>query len=193
MDIGIRLQELGDVAVAELKDAILAQDDDAWTENEYRQQSYDVHHDTGSIVLIFCDGDWPKLEISRKSGWHRLATQAEPLMAEIIEQHYAPGGTIIRAMAAKLPAGGRINPHFDAEASFEHGHRIHVPITTNSRVRFMIDGRPYQFEVGKAYEINNRLHHSVMNRGHEDRITFIFDYVPADHIEPGTFKGAVNA
>jgi aspartyl/asparaginyl beta-hydroxylase (cupin superfamily) len=42
----------------------------------------------------------------------------------------------------------------------------------------MIDGRPHQLEVGRAYEINNQLNHSVMNKGDEDRITFIFDYVP---------------
>jgi len=42
----------------------------------------------------------------------------------------------------------------------------------------MINGRPYRFEPGKAYEINNQRNHSVMNRGKEDRITFIFDYLP---------------
>jgi mannose-6-phosphate isomerase-like protein (cupin superfamily) len=42
----------------------------------------------------------------------------------------------------------------------------------------MIGGRPYRFEVGQAYEINNQKHHSVMNNGSEDRVTFIFDYVP---------------
>jgi len=55
-----------------------------------------------------------------------------------------------------------------------------VPITTNERVRFTVDGRPFKFEVGQAYEINNRLMHSVINKGANDRIHFIFDYVPAD-------------
>ena len=45
-------------------------------------------------------------------------------------------------------------------------------------VRFMIDGRPYQLEVGQAYEINNQKIHSVMNKGDTDRINFIFDYLP---------------
>lgn len=179
MDIGIPLRELGDIDVCALRDEILAQDDAAWTENDYRQRSYDVHQSTKSIVLIFCSGDWPKLEVSRESGWARLARQAVPLMESIIDSHYSQGGKIIRAMAAKLVAGGRINPHFDSDESFKYGHRIHVPITTNSRVRFMIDGKPFQFEIGKAYEINNRLNHSVMNQGKQDRITFIFDYVPA--------------
>jgi aspartyl/asparaginyl beta-hydroxylase (cupin superfamily) len=53
-----------------------------------------------------------------------------------------------------------------------------VPVTTNPRVRFMIDGRPHQLQAGRAYEINNQMNHSVMNKGDEDRITFIFDYVP---------------
>ena len=44
----------------------------------------------------------------------------------------------------------------------------------------MIDGRPYRFEVGQAYEINNQMRHSVANKGSDDRITFIFDYVPPD-------------
>ena len=61
---------------------------------------------------------------------------------------------------------------------FAAGHRIHVPITTNPRVRFTIDGRPCRMEVGQAYEINNQKMHSVMNGGTEDRITFIFDYLP---------------
>lgn len=46
----------------------------------------------------------------------------------------------------------------------------------------MIEGRPHQFEVGQAYEINNQKTHSVANKGAEDRITFIFDYVPPDEL-----------
>jgi mannose-6-phosphate isomerase-like protein (cupin superfamily) len=42
----------------------------------------------------------------------------------------------------------------------------------------MIDGRPYQLEVGQAYEISNQKAHSVMNKGDTDRVNFIFDYVP---------------
>ena len=104
-------------------------------------------------------------------------------MNEIIKRFYAPGGTVIRAMAAKLLAGSVITPHTDKHPSFHCGHRIHVPITTNPRVRFMIDGQSYQFKVGEAYEINNQKMHSVMNKGAEDRITFIFDYVPPDQID----------
>lgn len=179
MDIDVPLRELGDVDSEALRAAILSQDDEAWHEDEYRQEAYDVHRLTETIVLVFTDGsDWPESEVRKEPGWDRLADVAVPLMQSIIDKHYPPGGTIIRAMAAKLLAGGRIDPHVDMHPSFHCGHRIHVPITANPRVRFMIDGRPYQLEVGQAYELNNQKQHSVMNKGSDDRITFIFDYVP---------------
>ena len=128
------------------------------------------------------------MDVLRQPGWERLARVAVPLMDSIIERWYPPSGRIIRAMAAKLVAGGKIDPHRDAHPSFGCGHRIHVPITTNPRVRFTVDGRPFKLEVGQAYEINNKLMHSVANKGTTDRIHFIFDYVPADK-EPAPLSG----
>jgi len=181
MDIDVPIRNFGKVDMEALAAAVLAQDEAAWNENVQRQKDYEVHEQTRSIVLLFAEvSDWPAIEVSKQPGWDRLAETAVPLMHQIIRNWYPPGGTIIRAMAAKLLAGGRILPHRDSHPSFGAGHRIHVPIITNPRVRFMIDGRPFQFEVGQAYEINNQKVHSVMNKGDVDRINFIFDYVPAD-------------
>lgn len=183
MDIGVPLRELGEYDINALRDLILAQDEQAWLGNTYRQAQYDVHQMTNSIVMIFTDGSgWPNIDVKREAGWDLLAEQAVPLMQRILEDHYPPGGTIIRAMAARLEAGGIIKPHRDKHPSFHYGHRIHIPIYTNPRVRFMIDGRPYKLEVGKVYEINNQQQHSVMNKGKEGRINFIFDYVPPQHV-----------
>jgi len=183
MNIDTPLRELGPVDSAALRDAILAQEPDAWLEDKYRQEAFEVHHATQSIVMLFVDIDrWPDVVVKREPGWPRLADAALPLMNDILERFYPPGGTVIRAMAAKLLAGAKITPHTDKHPSFHRGHRIHVPITTNPRVRFMIDGKPYQFRVGEAYEINNQKTHSVMNKGKDDRITFIFDYVPPDQV-----------
>jgi len=183
MDIEQPLRELGAVDSGALREAILAQEEAAWYEERIRQQVFDVHRQTESIVLVFTKLDnWPEIEVYKEPGWDRLAEVAVPVMHDIIARHYTPGGSIIRAMAAKLVAGGKITPHVDSHPSFHMGHRIHVPITTNPRVRFMIDGRPYRFQVGQAYEINNQKTHSVMNKGAEDRITFIFDYVPREQL-----------
>ena len=180
MDIGIPIKDWGAVDTTVLREAILGQDDIAWNEDEQRQDDYDVHAQTKSIVMLFASQTWPQVTITREKGWDRIADVANPMMAEIIERFYPPGGTIIRAVAAKLVAGGSITPHIDQLKSFRNGHRIHIPVTTNKLVRFMIDGQPYRFEIGNVYEINNQKTHSVINAGKEDRINFIFDYVPAD-------------
>ena len=182
MDIDTPLKPLGPIDIGPLSRAILDLDEDAWLTNEHRQTDYEVHRQTQSIIMVFCDGPMNDLVISKQSGWDLLAETAVPVMHELIKRGYPAGGTIIRAMAAKLLSRGRINPHFDSHATFRRSHRIHVPITTNPRVRFIIDGRPYRMEVGEAYEINNQKTHSVMNSGTNDRITFIFDYLPPAQI-----------
>ena len=182
MDIDVDQRCLGPVDIAAIRERVVAQDPAAWTEQALRQQSYEVHKDTESIVMLFCEESWPDGEVYREAGWDRLADVAQPVIDRIIATHYESGGIVIRAMAAKLRAGGRINPHRDKLHSFHISHRIHVPLTTNPAVRFTIAGKPYPFEVGNAYEINNQKVHSVMNLGRDDRITFIFDYVPPDRV-----------
>lgn len=179
MDIGVAIKDLGTYDIAPLRDAILELSEESWRHNTFRQLEYEVHQQTQSMVMIFTDGSgWPDIEVTREPGWELLSDAAVPLMDQILKDHYPPGGRIIRAMAARLQSGGVIMPHRDQHPSFHHGHRIHIPIYTNSRVRFMIAGRPYRFEVGRVYEINNQQQHSVMNKGSEGRINFIFDYVP---------------
>ena len=184
MDIEVDQKCLGAVDTKALTDRILEQPKSVWMEEEIRQQTYEVHKDTESIVMLFCDEGWPDDgELYKGTSYDRLADVALPVINEIIESSYEPGGTVLRAMAANLKAGGRINAHTDSLKSFHMGHRIHVPITTNAAVRYTISGRPYHFEVGNAYEINNQRKHSVMNMGREDRISFIFDYVPPDQLQ----------
>lgn len=45
--------------MAALREAILAQEPEAWHEQLNRQQDYEVHRDTESIVMLFCDESWP--------------------------------------------------------------------------------------------------------------------------------------
>jgi len=180
MNIDTPLRDLGEVPMQALADVVLGLDQSAWETQQYRQETYEVHRQTQSLVMVFTDGSgWPSIEVRKENGWDWLAEAAVPLMQHILDAHYTEGGTIIRAMAAKLVPGGIIRPHRDSHPSFHASHRIHIPLITNPRVRFTLDGRPYKFQVGKAYEINNQLVHSVMNKGTEDRVHFIFDYLPA--------------
>ncbi len=191
MDIEVPLRDLGTVDAAALRDVILAQEEAAWHEDRSRQESFYVHDQTRSIVMIALDDDrWPTGAVSRGAGWSRIADAALPVMQNIVRRHYPEGGEVVRAMAASLDAGCRIRAHSDVHQSFHCAHRIHVPISTNAKVWYTIHGRPYRLEPGRAYEFNNQAQHSVTNRGTDDRITFIFDYVPPGPLahDPGRGK-----
>ena len=183
MDIDVPLRDLGVIDSTTLRDTVLGQDEIAWHEDKFRQESFYVHNQTRSIIMIALDDDdWPYGPVTRGPGWDRIADVALPIMQKIIREHYPEGGEVIRAVAANLPAGGNIKPHTDFHKSFHCAHRIHIPISTNPKVWFTINGRPYQFKLDHVYEINNQKQHSVVNKGAEDRITFIFDYMPPSHM-----------
>ena len=121
MDIGTPLRDLGEINAKPLIDSILSLNKESWNANLTRQEMFDVHKKTSSLVMVFCDG-WPELTVSKEKAWDDLAETAVPLMDQIINQHYQPGGTIIRAMAAKLFAGERITPHTDKHPSVSYTH-----------------------------------------------------------------------
>ena len=175
MNIDVPLRELGAIPMEDLRDAILAQDEAAWVENATRQDSYEVHRQTRSIVLVFCDNKWPRAHRQprgrlgpalRRRGARDAGAHPSRLPAG--RNHHPGHGRAAARRAAGLP---RISTPTRA---FRVSHRIHVPITTNPRVRFMIDGRPYQLHVGQAYELNNQLTHSVTEQrpGRPDHVHF---------------------
>lgn len=176
MKLDVKLKTLGPVNHSPLKAAMLAATPEMWTEEQLRQKSFDVHAKTHSIILLFAEG-WPDIQVSKHNGWAHFAGHAMPLVREVIGKHYSSRGTIIRAMLAKLLAGKEIDEHFDDHPSFSVSHRIHVPLVTNDRVDFLIDGESFHLEEGIAYEVSNLDFHAVANRSNEDRVHFIFDYV----------------
>ena len=177
------IKELGSIDQQALAEVISNASQIKWQENQYRQQAFDVHYKTESIVMMFCDCEsWPKVKVTKESGWELLSEHALPMMQSIINSFYPPGGKVIRAMIAKLPPASIIKPHIDSHPSFSSAHRIHIPITTHPKVRFTIGGQPFHLEKNKVYEVNNQLQHSVMNKSNIDRITFIFDYVPPENL-----------
>lgn len=170
---------LGRVDCAELRAQVRALDEQIWLEDRQRQTDFhNVHSQTQSVILIFCDTAWPDVNISYRSGWDRLGPAATRVMQAIINAHYRPGGRVLRAVMARLPAGCRIGRHRDTHPSFEVAHRIHVPLETNAEVSFIVGNSRLMIEPGLAFELNNQLPHQVMNGGAGPRDHFIFDYLP---------------
>jgi hypothetical protein len=56
---------LGYFDCGQLTQRVLSLGEDAWNCDPRRQQGYDVHAQTQSVILLFCDG-WPEVRTSRR-------------------------------------------------------------------------------------------------------------------------------
>ena len=63
MNIDEPLKTLGNVDSRPLIDAVLALDETTWLKNVNRQNDYEVHRQTQSVVLVFCDGPMDDLQV----------------------------------------------------------------------------------------------------------------------------------
>ena len=57
MNIEVPLRELGPIDNKALSEAVMSLEDSVWKENLKRQEEYEVHRATESIVMIFVDLD----------------------------------------------------------------------------------------------------------------------------------------
>ncbi|MGH3869891.1 MAG: aspartyl/asparaginyl beta-hydroxylase domain-containing protein, partial [Pseudonocardiaceae bacterium] len=82
----------------------------------------------------------------------------------------------------------QVPPHVDSNPSSLVPHKVHVPLITNPNVTFVIDDERHHLAVGRAYEINNLLVHSVENAGDLDRVHFIFEIYPTGVVTSGAAR-----
>jgi hypothetical protein len=99
-------------------------------------------------------------------------------ICEIIKKQTDCSGYLLRAILVKLYKKSTIPNHVDtANGTFEFSRRIHVPIITNENCIFNVGEESINMKVGEIWEMNNdKLSHSVVNDGDEDRIHLIIDW-----------------
>jgi Aspartyl/Asparaginyl beta-hydroxylase len=77
-----------------------------------------------------------------------------------------------------LKAKSEIKSHTDNAGGYADGFcRIHVPITTNEKVSFVVNGNQIPMKVGEAWYGNFSQPHSVKNEGELDRIHLVIDCI----------------
>ena len=180
---GIRL--LGPVDVAALRAAVLAMPDSEWNrENADKPNRFEALDATRHIVFRFVSNlrDW-RSDFDRPV-WSEWRPLIEPVLAQAVSGYGYARGRFPRIMLARMPGGGIIKPHRDANPAAKWPHKIHVPLQTNEGVTFFIDGIGHHLPEGQAAEVDNMAVHAVENRGAEDRIHLIFEYYDADQPEP---------
>lgn len=76
----------------------------------------------------------------------------------------------------RLAVNAEVKPHSDHCLGYEDGcFRLHIPISTNSNVEFILDNQRIIMNEGECWYINANFIHSVANHGTEDRIHLVVD------------------
>jgi hypothetical protein len=108
--------------------------------------------------------------------WDEWQQVLEPLIRHATAGYKYQRGRTARVMLARLLAGRDVSRHVDKSPSAAVPHKLHIPVTTNPQVRFLIGDGDYFLPRGRAYEVNNRKPHEVRNPSECDRVHLIFDY-----------------
>jgi hypothetical protein len=149
-----------------------------WDIDAFRQNTFDVHKHTSTIKVTDFDLDWkcfgsykyqPILENKNLLGL------LNPIFDYLKNLH---NGEVGRSMLVKLPAGKNIDKHFDGGSYLSIAKRHHIPVITNDKVWFIIDGEKKHLDVGEIWEIDNTKEHEVQNLGDKDRVHLIVDIIP---------------
>ena len=147
------IRRLGAVDVAALREAVLAIPESVWeAENADKPNRFEALDRTTHIVFRFVSSfqDWR--DAYDRPLWAQWRALVQPVMAQAVESYGYARGTFPRVMLARMAPGGIIKPHRDANPAAKWPHKIHVPLLTNERVTFHVDGVPYKFAEGEAVE-----------------------------------------
>ncbi|MFN0202687.1 MAG: aspartyl/asparaginyl beta-hydroxylase domain-containing protein [Bacteroidia bacterium] len=133
-------------------------------------------------------GEWTSISLQSKSGKSKdiyafsgtdNAYQPTELLIqcayfqEIIASFQAPLESI---RLLNLLPNSEIKTHRDPGCCYEDGvFRLHIPITTDEKVDFVIDGERLEMQVATCWYGNFNLPHSVLHRGEKPRIHLIID------------------
>jgi hypothetical protein len=141
-------------------------------------------------------GDWGAIPLRSKGGRvddivPHVNEEDEFIDTKVMEQcayikevvNILPGvKKAVRLM--NLKSGALIKEHRDHDLCYEKGEaRIHIPITTNENVEFLLDGEKMKLNVGECWYMNFNLPHSLVNNGDSDRVHLVIDCIVDDEMQ----------
>ena len=179
------IRRLGPVDIAALREAVLRIDEARWdAENADKPNRFEALDRTRHIVFRFVSNfqDWR--DSYDRPLWAEWKGMLEPVLAQAVRDYGYKDAAFPRVMLARMAPGGVIKPHRDANPAAKWPHKIHVPLVTNDKVTFFVDGVGYHFPEGEAVEVSNMAVHAVENAGDTDRIHLIFEYYDREQPEP---------
>lgn len=147
-------------------------------------------HWIAHLNKIQYSGDWSAIPLRSKSGnindiVPHVSDKDDFLDTYVMEQcsyikeviESLPGDKkAIRLM--RLKPGAMIKEHRDMDLCYEKGEaRIHVPVITNEKVDFLLEGEKMDLLAGECWYMNFDLPHSLVNNGDSDRVHLVIDCI----------------
>jgi len=133
------------------------------------------------------EGRWSSVSLRSRTGLVEdgvpMGTAAEfkdtPLMARCPHMKAAVdafGFAKKSVRLLRLQAGSRVREHVDRDLGLAAGElRLHVPVTTNDRLEFVVAGRQLKLREGESWYIDFSQPHRIYNGGETDRVHLIID------------------
>ena len=167
---------LGVVNIESLKDKIINIKECVWDEFDIRQRIYEAHSNTKTIPILWDLESVTSLNVAKKTKYYDSFYVHLYDVVSILKNHYGEG-KLLRIILTKLKSNKKIPPHIDQGKGLEICKRIHIPIITNEKVIFGVNGELKNMKEGEMWEINNQQIHSVSNNSDCDRVHLIVDYL----------------
>jgi quercetin dioxygenase-like cupin family protein len=132
-----------------------------------------------SIALRSASGEAVDIQAWEGADFMDTALLAHcPYFREVLAS-FACEKKAVRLMA--LAAGAEIMPHRDRGGSLEDGlARLHIPIVTDPKAVFTLDGEEVHFSAGATWYMNANCLHAVRNGSAHARVHLVLDCVPND-------------
>ncbi|MDD1449940.1 aspartyl/asparaginyl beta-hydroxylase domain-containing protein [Sphingomonas sp. H160509] len=179
------VRQLGLVDIGALRAAVLAIPEAVWeAENAAKPNQFAALDATRHIVFRFIDSPHDWRGSHDRAAWPQWRAVIEPVLAQATRDYGYARGVFPRVMLARMPAGGVIHPHIDANPAAKWPHKIHVPLLTNEAVTSFFGGEEHRLAQGVAVEVDNLGAHWVSNAGGSARVHLIFEYYDADQPDP---------
>lgn len=163
--------------------SIVSKFDTEWRLDTSRQkQPNSVHMNTNTYYVRSFKPGWEpneKLNVFPLSNSIHVLVIVDKIIKDLEKIH---DGKVSLAMIVKLLPDSDIIPHSDESNYLGVVRRHHIPLKTNEKVLFHIDGESINMKVGECWEINNSRVHHVTNTSNEDRVHLIIDILPRQYI-----------
>ena len=168
---------VGKVDVSKIKETISLLDKSYWEVYTKRQETYEAHSQTKSLLLMWDEENIHTLKPSQTHDlFYKLEIQNFITLIEPLYKEKYGDGYFNRIILVNLLSNSDIRAHADG-GPLLLARRTHIPIITNPEVFFIVNDEEKNMKEGEIWEIDNSKVHSVENLSDKDRIHFIIDYV----------------